>query len=65
MEKNPALGFSDVLPASLSRELLTGVQRGELGFNGLITTDATPMVGLLEPSPAGRPSPTLSWGVRM
>lgn len=41
MEKNPALGFSDVLPASLSRELLTGVLRGELGFNGLITTDAT------------------------
>lgn len=48
MEKNPALGFSDVLPASLSRELLTGVLRGELGFNGLITTDATIMGGFCQ-----------------
>ena len=42
------LGFSDVLPASLSRELLTGVLRGELGFNGLITTDATIMGGFCQ-----------------
>lgn len=48
MEKNPALGFSDVLPASLSRELLTGVLRGELGFNCLITTDATIMGGFCQ-----------------
>lgn len=33
------------LPASLSRTLLTGVLRGRLGFNGLITTDATIMGG--------------------
>ena len=32
-------------PASLSPELLTGLLRGKLGFNGLISTDATPMVG--------------------
>jgi beta-N-acetylhexosaminidase len=32
-------------PASLSKELLTGLLRGKLGFNGLISTDATPMVG--------------------
>lgn len=27
------------------QELLTGLLRGKLGFNGLISTDATPMVG--------------------
>ena len=32
-------------PASLSQELLTGLLRKKLGFNGLISTDATPMVG--------------------
>ncbi len=42
---NPALSDRDILPASLSRELLTGLLRGELGFNGMIVTDATPMVG--------------------
>lgn len=34
------------LPASLSRELLEGLLRGKLGFNGLIITDASHMVGL-------------------
>ena len=33
------------VPATLSPELMTGLLRGELGFNGLIVTDATPMVG--------------------
>lgn len=32
-------------PATLSQELLQGLLRDKLGFNGLITTDATPMVG--------------------
>jgi len=36
-----------LLPATLSPELLTGVLRGQLGFNGLISTDATPMIGYL------------------
>lgn len=35
----------DTVPATLSPELMTGLLRGELGFNGLIVTDATPMVG--------------------
>ena len=34
-----------LLPASLSPELLTGLLRERMGFNGLISTDATPMVG--------------------
>ncbi len=42
---NPALEDKDILPATFSPELLQGVLRGELGFNGLIITDATPMIG--------------------
>ena len=34
---------SDGLPASLSKELVTGKLRGELGYEGLITTDALAM----------------------
>lgn len=34
-----------LMPATLSRELLTGLLREKLGFNGLIVSDATPMVG--------------------
>lgn len=33
------------MPATLSKELMTGLLREHLGFNGLIITDATPMVG--------------------
>ncbi len=33
------------VPATLSKELMTGLLREHLGFNGLIITDATPMVG--------------------
>lgn len=43
---NPEASREETLrPASLSKELLTGVLRERLGFNGLISTDATPMVG--------------------
>ena len=45
MEINPSLKFEDCLPASLSREMLTGVLREKFGFNGVITTDATIMGG--------------------
>ena len=34
-----------VIPATLSPNLLKKLLRDKLGFNGLITTDATPMVG--------------------
>ncbi len=45
MQENPELSVEDCLPATLSKELLTGVLRGKLGFNGLITSDATIMRG--------------------
>lgn len=41
---NPQVKGS-VIPASLSRELLNNLLRDKLGFNGLVITDATPMVG--------------------
>lgn len=34
-----------IIPATLSENLLKKLLREQLGFNGLITTDATPMVG--------------------
>ena len=34
-----------LVPATLSKELLQNLLREKLGFNGLIITDATPMVG--------------------
>lgn len=42
----PGLADRDLLPASLAPELLHDLLRGELGFNGLIVSDASPMVGL-------------------
>lgn len=51
MRENPALGFADCRPGSLSPELLQGVLRGRLGFNGLIATDATIMAGFTQAMP--------------
>ena len=48
---NPALKDEDIKPASQSKELIQGLLRGELGFNGLICTDATTMAGYLVPGP--------------
>lgn len=43
---NPALKDEDILPATLSSELLNGLLRDKLGFNGLVVTDASHMAGL-------------------
>lgn len=42
---NPTLEDKDILPASLSTELVNGLLRDRLGFNGVAVTDATPMIG--------------------
>lgn len=43
---NPNLEDKDILPASLSPELINGLLKGEMGFNGLVLTDATHMLGM-------------------
>ena len=40
-----SLTKGNIIPASLSKELLNNLLRDKLGFNGLIISDATPMVG--------------------
>lgn len=42
----PGIQDEDIMPATVSKELLNGLLREQLGFNGLIITDATHMVGL-------------------
>ena len=41
----PGTANKDAMPATLAPELLNGLLRQQLGFNGLITTDATNMIG--------------------
>jgi len=46
---NTKLRDEEIMPASLSYELLNGLLRSKLGFNGLIVTDATTMAGFTMP----------------
>ena len=43
---NPEIADDDIMPATLSPELIDGLLRGKLGFNGMVLTDASHMVGL-------------------
>ncbi len=42
----PGIKDEEIMPATVAKELLTDLLRDQLGFNGLIITDATHMVGL-------------------
>lgn len=53
----PEIADRDILPASLSKELLNGLLRKKLGFNGLIITDATTMTGMTAAMPRDRAVP--------
>lgn len=44
-ELNPSLRDEEIMPATLAPEILNGLLREKLGFNGLIVTDATAMIG--------------------
>ncbi|NLO84287.1 MAG: glycoside hydrolase family 3 protein [Clostridiales bacterium] len=46
-EKCPSIRDEDILPASTNKYLMTDVLRDDLGFNGLIIIDASPMVGYM------------------
>ncbi|MEG1426155.1 MAG: glycoside hydrolase family 3 N-terminal domain-containing protein [Oscillospiraceae bacterium] len=41
----PGIRDEDIMPGTLSRELMNDLLRGKLGFNGLICTDACTMAG--------------------
>lgn len=43
---NPKLKEEEILPATLSPEIMTGLLREKLGFNGMVVTDASHMVGM-------------------
>lgn len=45
----PGIKDEDIMPATLAPELLNGLLRDQLGFNGLIITDATTMAGMCIP----------------
>lgn len=46
---NPSLEDKDILPASLAPELVTGLLKDKLEFNGLVVTDASTMAGMIIP----------------
>lgn len=43
---NPALKDQDILPATLAEELIQGLLKEQLGFNGMVITDASHMLGM-------------------
>lgn len=43
---NPGIADEDIQPATLSKELITDLLKGQMGFNGMVLTDASHMVGL-------------------
>lgn len=45
----PGIKDEDILPASLAKELVTDLLKKQLGFNGLVITDATSMAGMTIP----------------
>lgn len=47
----PGLRYEDVLPATLAPELINGLLKTQLDFNGLVTTDASHMIGMAAAMP--------------
>lgn len=43
---SPDTNDADVLPATVSKEIITDLLKNKLGFNGMVVTDATHMVGI-------------------
>ena len=42
----PGITYEEMLPATLCPEIMTGLLRDKLGFNGMVVTDASHMVGM-------------------
>ena len=45
-EINPSIKDEEMLPATLCKEIMTGLLREKLGFNGMVVTDASHMVAM-------------------
>ena len=45
-EQNPDITIEEVMPATLCPEIMTDLLRNKLGFNGMVVTDASHMVGM-------------------
>ena len=58
-ELRPGIRDEEILPATLAPELLGDLLRGRLGFNGLIVSDASAMVGLTRVLPRRELVPAL------
>jgi len=62
----PGIKDQDIMPASLAPELLNDLLKKQLGFNGLIVTDATTMAGMTIPMPRDKAVPlTIAAGCDM
>lgn len=53
----PGIPDNEIMPATLAPELLQGLLRKQLGFNGLIITDASHMAGILNAAPRSKAIP--------
>ncbi len=47
-EINPDIKDEEMLPATLCHEIMTGLLRDKLGFNGMVVTDASHMVAMTD-----------------
>lgn len=47
----------DILPATLCKELITGLLKEKLGFNGMVVTDASHMIGMFAAAPRSETVP--------
>lgn len=54
---NPALKDEEIMPGSLSYELTTTLLKEEMGFNGLVVSDATQMAGFTQFMPRNEAVP--------
>ena len=55
---NPAMTDEDIMPATLSKEITTNLLRDQLGFNGVVVTDASHMVAMTAAMPRREVVPT-------
>ena len=47
-DTNPDVTDDQIMPATLCPEIMTDLLRGDLGFNGMVVTDASHMVGMTD-----------------